>query len=62
MGTKDLSEKPDKMLGMGLGVGLGLGLGLGRGVAYHEQASHLVEKKYSMRLHVTETRISPSEL
>ena len=58
MGTKDLSEKPEKMLGMGLG----LGLGLGRGVAYHEQASHLVEKKYSMRLHVTETRISPSEL
>ena len=56
MGTKDLSEKPDKMLGMGLG------LGLGRGVAYHEQASHLVEKKYSMGLHVTEIRISPSEL
>lgn len=41
MGTKDLSEKPDKMLGMGLG----LGLGLGRGVTYHEWASHLVEKK-----------------
>ena len=54
MGTKDLSEKPDKMLGMGMG--------LGRGVTYHERASHLVEKKYSMRLHVTETRISPSEL
>ena len=60
MGTKDLSEKPDKMLGMGMGMGMGMGLG--RGVTYHEQASHLVEKKYSMRLHVTETRISPSEL
>ena len=58
MGTKDLSEKPDKMLGMGMGMGMGLG----RGVTYHERASHLVEKKYSMRLHVTETRISPSEL
>ena len=56
MGTKDLSEKPDKMLGMGMGMGLG------KGVTYHEQASHLVEKKFSMRLHVTETRISPSEL
>ena len=58
MGTKELSEKPDKMLGMGMGMGMGLG----RGVTYHERASHLVEKKYSMRLHVTETRISPSEL
>ena len=60
MGTKDLSEKPDKMLGMGMGMGMGMGLG--RGVTYHERASHLVEKKFSMRLHVTETRISPSEL
>ena len=58
MGTKELSEKPDKMLGMGMGMGMGLG----RGVTYHERASHLVEKKFSMRLHVTETRISPSEL